>query len=285
MILSGTLISLQAVLAGAVATAQPECHVAYVDYNKDGAETPPAEQRSALNNTTDVTILDAPPFNPTREVRSLNLYNKDTATVTVTIKTDDGTTERILIKIALLTLETMGWEKGRGWFVLDANGNLKEVTGSLFSSLTVTGGFTVGGSIVSTLGNNQALFYSNTATTGYQFIQFTNTSGDAIFGVQGNSTALGGTGSSNYDTVLRGQAGVSISADGGTNTQLRVSSSGVSVTGTLAVSSYLQGAEETAPAAPAANGYRIFAQDNGAGKTQLMVIFSSGAAQQLAIQP
>jgi len=55
--------------------------------------------------------------------------------------------------------------------------------------------------------------------------------------------------------------------------------------GAMTVGSYIEGTEQTAPAAPAANGYRIFAQDNGAGKTQLMVIFSSGAAQQLAIQP
>ncbi len=48
---------------------------------------------------------------------------------------------------------------------------------------------------------------------------------------------------------------------------------------------FLSGVEQTAPAAPAANGYRIFAQDNGGGKTQLMVIFASGAAQQIAIQP
>jgi hypothetical protein len=48
---------------------------------------------------------------------------------------------------------------------------------------------------------------------------------------------------------------------------------------------YIEGAEMTAPAAPAANGYRLFAQDNGAGKTQLMVLFGSGAAQQVAIEP
>ncbi len=48
---------------------------------------------------------------------------------------------------------------------------------------------------------------------------------------------------------------------------------------------FLQGAEMTAPSAPAANGFRIFAQDNGGGKTQLMVLFNTGAAQQLAIQP
>jgi len=44
-------------------------------------------------------------------------------------------------------------------------------------------------------------------------------------------------------------------------------------------------AERTAPAAPAANGCRLYAVDNGAGKTQLMALFSSGAAQQVAIQP
>lgn len=55
--------------------------------------------------------------------------------------------------------------------------------------------------------------------------------------------------------------------------------SGVGLTG------YIEGTEQTAPAAPPSNGYRIFAQDNGSGKTQLMVIFATGAAQQIAIQP
>lgn len=47
---------------------------------------------------------------------------------------------------------------------------------------------------------------------------------------------------------------------------------------------YIEGFEQTAPAAGVANSYRIFAQDSG-GKTQLMVQFATGAAQQLAIQP
>ena len=51
------------------------------------------------------------------------------------------------------------------------------------------------------------------------------------------------------------------------------------------ITGYIEGKEQTAPAAPAANGYRLFAQDNGAGKTQLMVIFGSGVAQQIAIEP
>jgi hypothetical protein len=43
--------------------------------------------------------------------------------------------------------------------------------------------------------------------------------------------------------------------------------------------------EQTAPAAPAANGVYIYAEDNGSGKTRLMALFATGAAQQIAIEP
>lgn len=43
--------------------------------------------------------------------------------------------------------------------------------------------------------------------------------------------------------------------------------------------------EAVAPAAPAADGALFYAIDNGAGKTQVMVRFNTGAAQQIAIQP
>jgi hypothetical protein len=52
----------------------------------------------------------------------------------------------------------------------------------------------------------------------------------------------------------------------------------------LSMAGFFEGFEMTAPAAGAANSYRIFAQDNGAGKTQLMVLFNTGVAQQLAVQ-
>lgn len=43
--------------------------------------------------------------------------------------------------------------------------------------------------------------------------------------------------------------------------------------------------EMTAPANAAANKCRLFAEDNGAGKTRLVVIFPSGAAQVIATEP
>ena len=58
---------------------------------------------------------------------------------------------------------------------------------------------------------------------------------------------------------------------------LRVGSDGA---GTL-----LYGLEIAEPAAPAANGWVIYAKDNGSGKTQLCVRFNTGAVQVLATEP
>lgn len=53
----------------------------------------------------------------------------------------------------------------------------------------------------------------------------------------------------------------------------------------LKLAKYLQIAEIAAPSAPPANGGRLFLEDNGGGKTRLMIIFATGVAQQIAIQP
>lgn len=47
----------------------------------------------------------------------------------------------------------------------------------------------------------------------------------------------------------------------------------------------LQFQEMTAPDTPAANNVILYAEDNGSGKTRLMALFPTGAAQQVAIEP
>ena len=47
----------------------------------------------------------------------------------------------------------------------------------------------------------------------------------------------------------------------------------------------MQLTEMTTPAAPATNNVRIYAEDDGTGKTRLMALFPTGAAQQIAIEP
>lgn len=125
MILDATGLTLQAVLAGAIATNQPECHVDYVVWTNDGQTSKPGLTRTALNSTTDVTILAAPPRQGyVHEVREVSIYNKDTAAVTVTVKTDDGT-ERIIIKATLATLESLCYSQQAGWYAMTAAGARK----------------------------------------------------------------------------------------------------------------------------------------------------------------
>lgn len=111
-----TSTKLEAVLAGAVAANQPEVHVDYFDYNPSGQPTPPATFRVALNSNTDVTILAAPVANPIREPTYISIYNKDTSGVTITIKTDDGTTERIIFKKAIGAGESLQYTRQNGWY-------------------------------------------------------------------------------------------------------------------------------------------------------------------------
>lgn len=56
-------------------------------------------------------------------------------------------------------------------------------------------------------------------------------------------------------------------------------------TGEMILGSKLTMTEQTAPAAPAANGGVLYLEDNGSGKTRLMVRFATGASQQIAIEP
>jgi hypothetical protein len=72
---------------------------------------------------------------------------------------------------------------------------------------------------------------------------------------------------------------------GAANKTLADLESAQTITGTKTYSNYTDFVEMTAPAAPAANTARLYAVDNGAGKTQLMVRFPTGAVQQLAIEP
>jgi hypothetical protein len=53
----------------------------------------------------------------------------------------------------------------------------------------------------------------------------------------------------------------------------------------LQLGNVLQMVEVSAPAAAAANGVRIYARDNGAGKTQIVARFNTGAVQVIASEP
>lgn len=55
--------------------------------------------------------------------------------------------------------------------------------------------------------------------------------------------------------------------------------------GNSVIPGYIEGTEISDPAAPAANKGRLYFRDNGAGKTQLVVRFPTGAVQVIATEP
>jgi len=70
----------------------------------------------------------------------------------------------------------------------------------------------------------------------------------------------------------------------GRPTAIRSTSSGI-IIDTLNGGGFIEMSEQTAPAAGAVNTGRLYLEDNGSGKTRLMIRFNTGAAQQIAIEP
>jgi hypothetical protein len=142
-----------------------------------------------------------------------------------------------------------------------------------------------------------------TATPAVDISVKPDTDGAAIFGrarvdARVTDTAylshVDGTTTADGYVAFAANGGVTINAKSGRSVGLSVNGTSIlSITGTavnygvtLALgTNYVELSEMTAPAAPAANKARLYCVDNGAGKTQLAVIFPSGAAQILATEP
>jgi hypothetical protein len=77
------------------------------------------------------------------------------------------------------------------------------------------------------------------------------------------------------------------SGDAFSNIDLTLSRAGIGILGLEGSSTggALRLREMTAPSAPAADRAHLWIEDNGSGKTRLMIQFGSGAAQQIAIEP
>ena len=116
MILDTTL-KLEIILTAAKTTNDMNVTVDYRDWNREGKETPPASFRVVSNGVTAVTILAAPVLNPVREPLRICVYNTDTATKTVRIRTNDGTTAYIDIEYTLPSLKSLIWEKMVGYYI------------------------------------------------------------------------------------------------------------------------------------------------------------------------
>lgn len=119
---------------------------------------------------------------------------------------------------------------GRGFStVINGSGVVTRVSST---GLAVTGALSATGIISSTAGGEIPLRISG-GGTGAQVLRVQTTGGDYFFGAErsaGNYFIVGSTG---YDTIIRGPSGIAFSANNGNNMQMRLSSTGLAVTGAL----------------------------------------------------
>ena len=115
---------LEIVLAGAKTTNDCDLTVDYTPWNLEGVPAIPASFNAVSNGVTEVVALAAPSANSKiNEIDQIFFYNRDTANVTVTIKTDvaaGGGTEYIFIKATIATLKSLCWTKETGFYVTTA---------------------------------------------------------------------------------------------------------------------------------------------------------------------
>jgi hypothetical protein len=97
---------------------------------------------------------------------------------------------------------------------------------------TFSSSVTAGGKFISTMGNNTEIFFSGTATTGYQYMSFKNTSGQMLLGVEGTAAGSLQTGNSAYSTVLTTVGSTDLSLGTNQVERMRITSGGKLLIGT-----------------------------------------------------
>lgn len=121
--LDTTTRKLQAFLSGAASTTNPKVTVSFYDVPRqektDNAEYLRSPQFTTLAGVTETDICDAPKVQGTvRNIEYINIYNADTASVTVTVCVDDGGTNHIQVQMTLATTESAVWTPESGWNVV-----------------------------------------------------------------------------------------------------------------------------------------------------------------------
>ena len=127
MIINSVNRSIEFVLGGSITTNQLPFVCQYCNTTREGLQ----HDNTALgisNNTTAVTILSAPGAGQKREIKSLSVYNADTASATVTVRLNDNATLRSIVVVTILTGEHLLFTTASGWFVLTATGFIKSTS-------------------------------------------------------------------------------------------------------------------------------------------------------------
>ena len=132
LVLDATTKSITVAMSGAAATTNPDFVVAWSD--DTGTAFTEGSTDGALNGTSQVTLVAAPAASTRRLVKTINIQNRDTAAVTLTITYNNNATLRNIAKVTLQVGDT--WTTDG---TTDTNGNLKTIQSSISLTTGVTG--------------------------------------------------------------------------------------------------------------------------------------------------
>lgn len=129
--LGNTTSTITATLSGAVSTNQVMCTVFFTDEPATTSGVAIAihdKLQTLTNGATPVTICAAGPGGVgfRRRVEEMNIFNNDTAAITIAIKiVDTANATMTLQTVTLQTLEQLNYVQGYGFVALDVNGATK----------------------------------------------------------------------------------------------------------------------------------------------------------------
>lgn len=141
MNLTATTHTLELVTTTAASTTYA---VSWLDVDKSGASTvaTPGSAEGTVAAATDTTIVAAPGASIYRTIMSLSI--KVSGAQTVSVQKDVSGIEYPMTQAILVTNESLNYEDGNGWYVLDINGSRKG--GGAAGANGTNGGGTVLGS-------------------------------------------------------------------------------------------------------------------------------------------
>lgn len=129
MHLVDTSDKLDIALGGAVAANQVQFTATWSDITSTGFTAGHSDGQT--NGATVVDLVAVPGSSTYRVVRELSIYNKDTANVTVTVRFDNGTTQRELVVALLVPGNSLLWTSENGWQLGNTNAATDATPGEL----------------------------------------------------------------------------------------------------------------------------------------------------------
>lgn len=102
--------------------ADCDVHASWVD-NASGTITP-GRTNTLITTATTTSVVGSPASSTQRNVKTLNIRNKDSSAQTLTVQHTDGTNVATLIKLSLQPGESLVWTEGVGWEYINSSGAL-----------------------------------------------------------------------------------------------------------------------------------------------------------------